>query len=73
MSDQPTLFPPDRDSVIVDHLERYGLPPNAKFQIIALLEGRLNESSLVCCHSGCVLCSELIYNCLQDVKKELAS
>lgn len=73
MSNEPSLFPPDRDTIILDNLERFGLPGQVKLQINALLDGRLNENSLVCCHSGCNICSDLIYECLQAIKKELTT
>lgn len=72
MNNQPELFPPDRDSIIIDYLERYGLPVYVKTRIEALLEGRLNESTLVCCHSGCNICSDIVYECLQSIKEEVA-
>ena len=73
MSEQQELFPPDKSMIIVDYLERYGLPLHVKSRIDALLDGRVSESSLVCCNSGCNICSEIIYECLQSIKKELES
>jgi hypothetical protein len=69
--EQLELFPPDKTMIIIDYLERYGLPPYVKSRIEALLDGRVSESSLVCCQSGCNICSDIIYNCLQSIKKEL--
>lgn len=71
MNDQLNLFPQDRDSVILDFLEQYGLPPYVKPRIIALLEGKLSESTLICCNSGCNICSEIIYECLQSIKQKV--
>ena len=68
---QPELFPPDKSMIIIDYLERYGLPPYVKSRIDALLDGRVSEKSLVCCQSGCNICSDVIYDCLQSIKKEL--
>lgn len=72
MNDQLDLFPPDRNNIIIDYLERYGLPTYIKPRIDALLDGRVSESSLVCCHSGCNICSDIIYECLQSIKQEVA-
>lgn len=72
MSEQQELFPPDKSMIVIDYLERYGLPIYVKSRIDALLDGRISESTLVCCHSGCNLCSDIIYECLQSIKKEFA-
>jgi hypothetical protein len=72
MEEQLELFPPDKDVIIKDQLEMFGLPVYVKPRIDALLDGRVSESTLVCCNSGCNICSEIIYECLQAVKKEFA-
>ena len=71
MSEQPELFSKDKGMIIIDYLERFGLPIYVKPRIEALLDGRLSESTLVCCHSGCNICSDIVYECLQSIKKEL--
>ena len=73
MSEQPELFPPDRGMIVIDYLEQYGLPTYVKSRIDALLDGRVSESSLVCCQSGCNICSDVIFGCLQSIKKELGT
>jgi hypothetical protein len=71
MKEQLELFPPNKDEIIKDYLERFGLPVYVKSRLDALLDGRVKESTLVCCYSGCNICSEVVYECLQAVKKEL--
>lgn len=70
-NEQLELFPKDRTNIIYDSLKRYALPDHSILKIKALLEGKIDESSLVCCNSGCEICSEVLFNCLQSIKKEL--
>lgn len=65
------LFPKDKNSIIVKYVDRYALPKFIESRIEAILDGTVSESSLRCCNSGCEVCAETIYNCLQSVKKEL--
>ncbi len=65
------LFPKDRNSVIRKYVDRYALPKYIDSRLAAILDGTVPESSLRCCSSGCDVCAETIYNCLQSVKKEL--
>ena len=65
------LFPISRDEIILKNLDKYSLPQYVKFKIENILKGEISESSLRCCSSGCGICELVIYECLQDVKKEL--
>jgi hypothetical protein len=47
MEEQLELFPPDKDVIIKDQLEMFGLPVYVKPRIDALLDGRVSESTLV--------------------------
>jgi hypothetical protein len=65
------LFPISRDEIILKYLDRYALPIYIKSRIESILDGSVSEESLRCCSSGCNVCAETIFNCLNSVKKEL--
>ena len=66
------LFKKDKDQVIIKAMELFSLPPVAKVFIDNLLSGKVDESLLVCCHSECSICQQTVYDCLQEIKKQLA-
>jgi hypothetical protein len=65
------LFPIPREEIIFRNLDKYSLPQYVKIRIEKILDGEISESSLRCCSSGCGICELVIFECLQDVKKEL--
>ncbi|MDX1957002.1 MAG: hypothetical protein SFU98_00420 [Leptospiraceae bacterium] len=67
------LFPISKREIILTNLDLFCLPPYVESRIEAILNGERLESSLVCCNSGCNVCSETIYNCLQKIKRELGN
>ena len=65
------LFPADKKEIIAKALKDYELPPAAETYINSLLSGKMKETMLVCCHSGCEICMDTIKQCYLDVKKQL--
>ncbi len=68
---QLNLFPPSKDEKIIETLKKYGLPVALKGRIEEFLEDEQKESILICCHSDCIVCNEVIYQCLQEIKRIL--
>jgi hypothetical protein len=66
------LFPPTKDELLIGILKQYQLPEGILPQLKQYLDGSIPESSLVCCQSGCDICSESIYIALQKSKEVLA-
>lgn len=65
------LFPKSRDEIIDSELKKRKLPAFGKFLIESVLDGRIKEESLICCHSDCSLCNEKVSQCLSEIKKQL--
>ena len=68
--DELRLFPISKEEMIQKIVKNYCLPEYASNYISQILEGKRSENSLICCHGGCDVCNDTIYNCLQDIKKE---
>jgi len=66
------LFPPSKDEILIGILKQCQLPETILFQLKQYLDGSIPESSLVCCQSGCDICSEFIYQALQKSREVLA-
>ena len=69
--DQDKLFKDDREQITVKTMELFNLPPVTKGYIDNLLNGKIDESLLICCHSDCSVCQQTVYDCLQEIKKQL--
>lgn len=65
------LFPPSKDEILLGILKQYQLPDEVLPQLKQYLDGSIPEASLVCCQSGCDICSEFIYQALQKSKEVL--
>ncbi|PJZ68931.1 hypothetical protein CH373_08005 [Leptospira perolatii] len=68
--DIPRLFPKTRKELIVENLDWFGLPPRILELIENILDGKIREESLVCCHSACDVCNKEIRSCARKVKRE---
>ncbi|GBF49623.1 hypothetical protein LPTSP4_11390 [Leptospira ryugenii] len=67
------LFPKTVDEIIAEKVKFFFLPQRTEALIKNLVDGKVSERSLVCCHSGCDVCYETIHLCYQAVKNELQS
>ncbi|HMV80141.1 MAG TPA: hypothetical protein PK453_25330 [Leptospiraceae bacterium] len=65
------LFPKSREEIIDTEMKKLKLPSFGKFLIESVLDGRIKEESLICCHSDCSLCNEKVSQCLSEIKKQL--
>ena len=65
------LFPKSVDEIIFEKVKFFFLPERTTALIKNIIEGKVSERSLICCHSGCDVCNETIYKCYMAVKSEL--
>jgi len=65
------LFPKSEDQIIFEKVKFFFLPERTGALIKNILQGKVSEKSLICCHSGCDVCNETIFKCLTAIKKEL--
>lgn len=63
------LFP--QTEIIQTILKKYKLPISYQKELELYLSKEKDENLLICCHSDCVVCNQVVYECLQTIKKEL--
>jgi hypothetical protein len=71
MLEEQMLFPPDLKYVIHKNLEKYSLPSHLNTILEMFYLGQRNERILICCHSDCDVCNQVILDCLQSIKKDM--
>lgn len=65
------LFPRSRNEIIDIEMKKMKLPSFGRFLIESVLDGKIKEESLICCHSDCSLCNEKVSQCLSEIRKQL--
>ena len=71
MSNQTSLFSTTQTDIIYKNLSLFKLPKNYFKIIEELLNGKMREEALVCCHAECDICMITIKQCLKKVKEEI--
>ncbi|MCX8000297.1 MAG: hypothetical protein N3A69_15325 [Leptospiraceae bacterium] len=66
---QDSLFP--KAEIIQTCLKKYGLPFALEEEIQEFLDGQKSENILICCHSDCTVCNQVICDCLQEIREKL--
>ncbi|MCC5814503.1 MAG: hypothetical protein JJT78_07090 [Leptospira sp.] len=66
------LFPPTPDEIILTVLKKYRLPNYYLKEIHRYLCGELSENRLVCCHSGCDIYENNIFETVRECKELLS-
>ncbi|WP_411822176.1 hypothetical protein [Leptospira sp. 'Mane'] len=69
--DSDRLFPVPREKIILEKVRFFYLPDRTAQFIANILDGKVSERTLVCCHSGCDVCNDTIYKCYMMIKKTL--
>lgn len=69
--DFPRLIPKTRKELILENLDWFGLPVRISELVENVLDGKIREQSLVCCHSACDVCNSTIRSCIRKVQREL--
>lgn len=70
MNDADRLFPKTEKELIDESLDLFFLPQRSYYLIESVLQGRVDERSLVCCNSGCSVCNDTIYKAVNWVRKQ---
>ncbi|EPG76326.1 hypothetical protein LEP1GSC058_1212 [Leptospira fainei serovar Hurstbridge str. BUT 6] len=71
MEETPLLFPKTKRDLILENLDCFGLPARIGELVENVLDGKIREQSLVCCHSACDVCNSTIRSCVRKVQREL--
>ncbi|EQA38412.1 hypothetical protein LEP1GSC047_2454 [Leptospira inadai serovar Lyme str. 10] len=71
MEETPSLFPKTKRDLILENLDWFGLPVRVGELVENVLDGKIREQSLVCCHSACDVCNSTIRSCVRKVQREL--
>lgn len=66
---QESLFPKSREEIIEEILHQHKLPLAYRNTFEIYLRGDRPVHSLVCCHSGCRICQEDVYQAILTAKK----